>query len=233
MPSQQALGDLGSGALAGFVAVERDQHPLCAVAPHGVQDIVGEALRAIGAGDVLVAGAPEGHGVDQRLTEDDFRGGGERRHVPDAAMRTGQIQVQRRVHAFGDLAPVDLGDVAGRVEHRHHQAAVEVLVPRLTQNADLLQPAAYLGAGLDLAGGQAQPQGAIGEAQPVPLDHLARTDAAFVEIGQRLGAGEQGLVVVADDLVEQFLLAGIQGHGRRQLAHERALDRAGTVTAGG
>lgn len=71
---------------------------------------------------------------------------------------------------------------------------------------------------LDLRGRQAQTQGAVGEPQAVLLDESSAGDAPALQVSQSFGAGQQGLVVVADDLVKQLLLAGIQRHRLGQSA---------------
>jgi hypothetical protein len=68
--------------------------------------------------------------------------------------------------------------MARLVEHRHHQAAVEVLMTRLAQNGRLLQAPAHLGAGVDRGGRQPQAERAVCEAQAVLLDQLPAGDAA-------------------------------------------------------
>ena len=54
---RQRLG----GLVAGVVAIERDQHALDAVRLEGREQFVGEAVHAVGGGDVAITGAPEGH----------------------------------------------------------------------------------------------------------------------------------------------------------------------------
>jgi len=68
------------------------------VALEGVEQLVGKAFDAVGAGDVTVARAPEGQRVDQGFAEDDFAAGDQRFDVEDASAPTfsgRQIQVFR------------------------------------------------------------------------------------------------------------------------------------------
>lgn len=58
---------------------------------------------------------------------------------------------------------------------------------------------------------------------------LEGSDAACLQVGQRLGRLLQGLVVVVDDLAEQGLLVGVQLHRGRQRAGAAAL-RGGTFS---
>ena len=148
----QALGRLGGGALAGVVPVERQEHPLDAVAPEGRQVVLGQTVDPVGGRDVLKARAPEGQGVDQRLGEDHLVGLLEGLPVPDAAVRAGQVEVARHplLERPGDLPAVDLRHPARLVEDRDHDRAVEVLVAALAQDPQLGEPAPDLGAGLAL-----------------------------------------------------------------------------------
>ena len=62
----------------------------------GRQVVGGEALDAVARRHVAEARAPEGQRVDQRLAQDDLLARLERRDVEDAAVRAGQVEVQRR-----------------------------------------------------------------------------------------------------------------------------------------
>ena len=234
----QALHHLGRAALSRLIAVEGDQHPAHAAAPEGGKVVFGEAFHTIGRRHVGVARAPEGHGVDQGFGEDDFFLALQALGVPHAPVRAGQVQVRRTFHLVADLAAVDFGDVARVIKHRHHQAAVEVFVAALAQHAQALQAGAQLAPGLHPRLRQAQAQGAVGKAQAEFNDQFAgmlaidqTTQTPFVQVGQRLGTGQQGLVVVVHDLVQQLLFAGLQRHRNGQTAHGGALDAHSTRRA--
>lgn len=114
------------------------------------------------------------------------------------------------------------------VEHRDDQAAVEVLVPAVAQDADGLQLTPHLRAGLAVLLGQAVRERAIGEAQPKPLHHLLRPEPALFEVAEGLGALLERLVVVVEDAGHQHVLVrrvldGGELGGRGLLRHRRAL----------
>jgi hypothetical protein len=127
---------------------------------------------------------------------------------------------------LGDLAPVDLADRSGIVDHRDHQRSVEVLVPGVAQDAQALQPSAELGAGHPVPLRQAKTERAVREPELEVLDGFGVIDPARVQIGQRLGRGLQRLVVLTDHLGKERLIIGIARHRRRQRAHRRLLHRA-------
>ena len=228
--SWRVLGQPRGGGIAGRVAVVGDQHALDAVALEGGQVVGGETAHAIGRRHLAVAGAPEGHGVQQRLAQDDFAACSQRLDVPQAAMRTRQVQVHRRAGAQpgADLAPVDFRDRAVFVQHRHHQRAVEVLVPGIAHHAQLLQPRADRRAGLAVFLRQAQAQGAVGKAQVKALDQRRIVQAARFKIGQGFRAALQGRVVVVDHLAQQRGVVRIRRHRRGQLGHRGAAHHAVT-----
>jgi hypothetical protein len=68
--------------------------------------------------------------------------------------------------------------VAGVVEHRHDQRAVEVFVAALAQDADFLQARADVGAGQPALFGQAQAQRAVGVAESKTLDQFRMIETA-------------------------------------------------------
>jgi hypothetical protein len=219
--------------VAGVVAVIGDQHALRAVRLERGQQLVGEALHAIGRRHVAVARAPEGQRVDQRLGQDDLARGGERGAVEDPGVRARQVQVLGRARAqvVQQLAAVHLDHVAALVEHRDYQGAVEVLVAAFSDQADLLQPGADVGAGLARLLRQPQAQRTVGHAELEGRDQLGMRQAARLEVSRRLSRGLQALVVVVDGLVQQRPVVGVEGHRRRQAAHRRALDLAGLASS--
>ena len=147
-------------------------------------------------------------------------------NIPHAAMRAGQIQMLRCTGAqvVQELAAIHFCNKALLVQHRHDQRAVEVFVAGFTVDADFLQAGSDLGAFDAVLLRQAQAQGAVGETQLEVLCGFRRSDAARLEIRQRLGAGFEGVVVVIHDLVEQGLIVGIDRHRRTEGAHRGALD---------
>ena len=205
--------------VAGVVAIVSDQDALGAVLLERGQVIVGETLHAVACRDVAIARAPERHGIDQRLAQDDFLRGSERFDVPHAAVRSRQIQVQGRARSQirCDLAAVDLQHVAGFIEYRNHQRAVEVLAPGGAVQPQLREPAADRLAVLAVLLRQSKTERAIGVAEFEALDQFGMCKPAGLEIGLRLGALLEGLMVVVDDLVEQRLVVGVERHRRGQL----------------
>ena len=126
--------------------------------------------------------------------------GPQRLQVEDAAVRSGQVQVQRRPLAqiAADLAAVHAGDLAAFVEDRDHQGAIEMLVAALAEEAKLLQrlriscrPCVLAAA----AGPGCGSQSRAGNARSPRMSEAAR-----FQVGQRLGRLLQRLVVVVDGL---------------------------------
>ena len=242
---RQLLGRL----VAGGVAVVGDEHALD-VAGHEARQHPGrEALHPVDAGHVREAGAPEAHGVDQRLAQDHLPGPGlamftppGRQHpgqVEHAALqrlalrvlRARQVQVLRgaRAQLVQQLAPVHLHHLAGLratgIEHRHHQRAVEVLVPAVADQPDAPQPRADRGAVLALLVRQPQPQRAVGHAQLEGVHQVRMVQPARAQVLQCCRALLEPLVVVVDGLVQQRAVIGIQRHRCGQQAHGAALGR--------
>ena len=94
--ASQFVGKRERRFLSGFVAVIGDQHALDAVFPEGRPVIVGEAVHAVAGRHVAVTGAPERQRVDERFAQDDLFGQLQRLFIPHAAVRAGQIEMQRR-----------------------------------------------------------------------------------------------------------------------------------------
>ena len=107
--------------------------------------IVGEAVDAVARSHMAEARAPERQRVDQRLAQDDlFRHGQRLLH----STRPGAVPADTDAAAFPRAVagvifrPYISTTSPSRVEDRDHHRAVEVLVPALAQDAELLQPAA-------------------------------------------------------------------------------------------
>ncbi len=105
-----------------------------------------------------------------------------------------------------DLAAVGLEDVAGFIADRDDERAVEVLVAAGAQHAEPLELASECRALLRVVAGQPVGKRSISVAELEALDGIGGPDAALLKVSQGLGGLLQGLVVVADDLVEGGLL---------------------------
>ena len=95
-----------------------------------------------------------------------------------------------------------------------------MLVPAVADQADLGQPRPDLAAGLAVLLRQPQAERSVGHAQFEVRDQFRVRQAARGQVGLRraflTSGGQQALVVVADGLVQQRLIVGIEGHRRRQ-----------------
>src|ERR1035441_952277 len=84
-----------------------------------------------------------------------------------------------------DLAAVDFREVAGGRDNRKDKAAVKMLMPAGTIQAELFQPRADVRTRHTLLVGQAQPERAVGEAKFKRRDGLDVFQPAFFQTGQR------------------------------------------------
>lgn len=91
-----------------------------------------------------------------------------------------------------------------------------MLVTRVAQDPDTLQRGAQHRTRLLLLRREPVRERAIGIAEPEPLDQFPTAEATLVEIGQRHRARQQRLVVELDHLIEQRLVAGIEGERLRR-----------------
>jgi len=178
----------------------------------------GEAFDAVARRDVAEAGGPEGEGVDEGFAEDDLLLALEPLGVEDAAVRPREVEMERRagLEIVADLAAVDLRDVAGIVEDRDDEGADEVLVARVAEEAELLEPGAHLEAGLAVHQGDAQAEGAVGVAELEVVDEVGMRQAALLEIRESFRALLEALVVVGDDLPQDLLVAAVGFDGKSQ-----------------
>lgn len=94
-----------------------------------------------------------------------------------------------------------------------------MLVSRRPIEADPLQPGPYVRAGLAGLFREPQAQRAVGIAEPEPLDQLGVRQPPRRQILQRLRRLFERLVIIADHLIQQRRIVGIEGHRRRQSAH--------------
>jgi len=172
---------------------------------------------------VPIPRTPERQRIDQRLAQDHLLRALDPGAIEHAPMRTRQVQVQRRAlaQAFRDLAPVHLGRMALRIQHRDHQRPGEVLVPTRPQQPDALQLPAHRRARLRVHRRQPVRERAIGEAQPEARDQFRIVQAAARQVRLRLRTLAQVLVVDAHDGIQQRLviLARRQIGTRPLLAH--------------
>ena len=154
----QLAGERRRGRLARFIAIVGDDDFPGVVLSESRAVIVGESADAIAGGDIAETRAPERQRIDQRFAQDDLFRCFERCFVPHAAVRSREIQMQRRAgpQVFCDLAAVHAEHLPCAIEDWNDQRSVEVLVPGLAQDAEPLQSPALLGAGL--AVGRRQPQ---------------------------------------------------------------------------
>ena len=106
--------------------------------PVSASQFLGEALCAECGRHVAEPGAPERHGVDERLAQDHLVRGRYRREVEHPGMRPGQVEViwRARPQVVADLPAVHLGDPTGGVGDRDDERAVEVLVADWPEDAE-------------------------------------------------------------------------------------------------
>ena len=97
-----------------------------------------------------------------------------------------------------------------------------MLVSALTQETDALQLTAHRRSLHTILLRQPIAQRAIGVAELERLDRLLGADPTALEIIERLGTGEQGLVVVVDHLDQQFRILGVALDRCRQFSHAAA-----------
>ena len=220
---QQFLGERRRRFFSRLVAVVCDVHTPSAVLLHRGSMIRREAIHAVAGRHVAIARAPERQRIDERFAQNDFFRRRQRLLIPHAAVRTGQVQMQRRARpqAFGDLAAVHLDHLAHAIKNRNHDGPIEVLVSRVAKDAQLLQSPAHVRSRLPVLRRQPQAQRAVGEPQPEVLDHLRRLQAALNQVGLRLGRPRERVVVVARDLHQELFVVGVAVDGRRQLAYRR------------
>ena len=107
-----------------------------------------------------------------------------------------------------DLAAVDLGHVAVGVEYGEDDAAVELAVARLAEDADLLQPRAELHARFELLVRERQGQGPVGKADLETVDGFGVVGAALSQVGLRAVVSLESAVVEVDDFFQQRLVVG-------------------------
>ncbi len=198
-----------------------------AMLPQRRQVRLGEPLHPVASRDMPIPRAPKGQRVDQRLAQDHGLSRssriGDAGKIPDAAMRTGQIQVQRRARPQPrrHLAAIQPGHPARRVQHRDHQRARKMLVPARPIHPQPLQPRPQLRPLATPLVRQPQAQGPVGEAQPEGRDRLGIGDAACFEVRQRRRRARQARLVVADHPVQHRPVVLVQRHRHGQFPHRR------------
>ena len=125
-----------------------------------------------------------------------------------------------------DFSAIEFGDLAGPIEYRHYQRAIQMLMATVTQDADFLQAGAHFIARETVFFWEPQAQGAVGIAQLELRDEVGMVKTARLQIGQRFGRFFQCLVVVAGDLAEQGRIVGVVRNRGGQGTHAAALHRA-------
>src|SRR6056297_1186005 len=104
----------------------------------------------------------------------------------DAAVRTGQVEVfALTAPAVVDPPAVKLFHLSVEIEQRARHAAAEVFVSTLTDDPDRFQTVADFRARFDLLGRKPQPERAVDEADPEPLDRFTVGDPTAFEILHR------------------------------------------------
>ena len=180
----------------------------------GFEMIVGKAFGAVDTGDVFEAIDPKGQRIDDALGQDHF-GRLEAIGVPDAAMRSGQIEMIQAAALLADLPSVNLRHRPQFVRDRKHNTAVKMLALGFAIKTDPLQSAPHFRAVFPVRLGQGQPQRAIGKADPEPLQRGLMPQAPFLEIVDCRLILVQSLRVVVEHLAKQSLVVCIKLHRRR------------------
>ena len=165
--------------LSGVITIEGDQQATDVMAFESVEQFIGQPVGSVDRRHVAIARRPERQRVDDRFAQNDFVGRVQRFAVEDAAMRTRQIEVTARVLlAVVDPPTVKLFQLAVDREQRERHAAAEVFMSAVAKDAEGFQTLADFPARLDLFRRQPQPQRAIDEADPEPLDRFVIVDPA-------------------------------------------------------
>ena len=188
------------------------------------------AVGAVNRNDVLEAGLPERHAVQDGFGDEQRLIGLGRRAVEHSPARAWQVKVVRLVAT--DAAAVNAGDVAGRVEQRNGDTAPEVLLAFLIQHAQRLQ------AVNDFTGlGQDTGQGAVAVANLEHFQHGRVIQLPGLEIIQANPVLVQGLRIEADNPLQEPGCLPRRQHGRGGLRRCRCvstgrLQRAGRLHSG-
>ena len=133
-----------------------------------------------------------------------------------------------RPEVLAHLAPVELGDGAGRGDHRHDDRTAQVLVARSAQHAEVDQAAAHRVALLGLLARQPVAEGPVGIAQAKARDHRRVVDLAAGQIGQGLRRVQQRGVVVVEDRGEHRLVLGGDVERRGEPSRHRPFGHRGS-----
>ena len=134
--------------------------------------LIGKPFNPIRARHVPIARTPERQRINQGFAQNNFFARHQCdfiKHTPTARFIRRQIQMLRcpRPQIIANLSAVELTDRAGlqiiQRKHRHHQRAVEVLMPALPVHPQLLQSRANLRPVFSLPVRQPKPKRAIRE----------------------------------------------------------------------
>ncbi|PHM33087.1 hypothetical protein Xmau_04561 [Xenorhabdus mauleonii] len=144
--AQQRRRQFDRRLIAHIVIVEGNQDLLNAVLCKGLPVVSGDAVHAIGGGDIAVPRDPERHRIDERFTQDKRLGSTERRFIPDPGMFTRQIEMFCRTptEIIADFTPVQLLHLPLIIDNRHNQRTAQVFMAVFPQHPDRLQPTADL-----------------------------------------------------------------------------------------
>ena len=126
---------------------------------------------------IAIPRTPEHQRIDQRLAHDHIPARDQRRFIPDAAQGHRQIQILRLIRrnlvVRSNPPAVHLPNRARfPIQHRHHQAPVQVLMTRLPVHAHALQLLAHLPTVFRIPRRQPVRQALVRIAQLERLDHL-------------------------------------------------------------
>ena len=214
--ADEPLGKLVGGGFPRLVAVVGDKDPLDSGLLEGFEVVGGEAVHAVGSGDIAEARAPEGKRVDDRFAQNHIGGCGKGGRVENPFVRAGKVEVMHQAggEVRADFPAVDFGNVAVFIEDGKDDSAVAVLVSGCAIDSKAGEPLADRRARLPASRGKPQAEGAVRVADLEMVDHFGISDSPLFEVGQRFRAFLQRLVVVIDDLAHQFVVFLVEGNRR-------------------
>ena len=145
----------------------------------------------------------------------------------------GQVQGRSITEPGRDLPSVQGDDaLALGVERRDHHGAVEMLVPGVAEDPELLEPGSNVLAFTSVLLREAIPKSAVREPKPERRDHLRVVETTRREIPQSLRALLQCRVVEVHDAHEQIVVGRVALEERRQLRRRGLLRRRGRRDVG-
>ena len=159
--------------------------------------------RPQGGGDEAEAPRPPRQGVQQRARQDELLPLDEALGVEHAHGLVGEPRLDGRARpqvGAAELVAVEVDDVVVFVEERDDEAAPEVLVPALAEDAEPTKLAPDLLPSLPVPLLEPVAERPVAEAQLEVGDHLGVTDATVSQPLHRLGGADQGSVVESEHL---------------------------------